>query len=137
MSVLMTAGWAFYVAAWTSADPGASLQAIGLPLTNKDLWSISDAMFGVAAMAFAWSVWWGWAFWLIALVQVAAHIGYKFTGHDFAAYAAVLDNLLRAQIALFFIIGGRGVADRVLRACRRLRDAGRTAYPAFQRSRAR
>jgi hypothetical protein len=132
LACVMTAGWALYVSAWTPANPGAALG-----IANKDLWAISDALFGAAAIGLAWAVWWGWAFWMAALTATGAHLAYKFWGHDFEAYSTLLDNLLRAQIALFFMIGGRGVADRVLRGCRRLRDAWRAAYPAFSRSRTR
>ena len=121
LAVIMTLGWALYVAAWTPADPGA---AIGV--ANKDLWAIMDALFGAAAIGLAWSVWWGWAFWLAALTATAAHLSYKFGASDFEAYSTLLDNILRAQIALFILIGGRGAADRLL-SLRAVRWLGRLA----------
>ncbi len=137
LAVIMTIGWAFYVSAWTPANPGAALKAAGVGITNKDLWAINDALFGAAAIGLAWSVWWGWAFWMAALTATAAHLAYKFGGQDFETYSTLLDNILRAQIALFFLIGGRGVADRLLHFRGRSRNARRPSGAAFQRTRSR
>lgn len=132
LACLMTAGWVLYVSAWSPANPGAALKALGVPIVNKDLWAMSDALFGAAAIGLAWFTWWGWAFWMAALTATGAHLAYKFGADDFEAYSTLLDNILRAQIALFFLIGGRGVADRLLslRVLRRLRGS---AAPAFHK----
>lgn len=132
---MMTLGWFVYVLAWTSFNPGDAFQAAGVPITNKDLWSIMDALFAAVALMLAWSVWWGWALWASALVATFAHLLFKAGAYDFEAYSRVLDNNLRAQIALFLLIGGRGVSDRLL-SIRLLRRLGRTPAADLARSEA-
>lgn len=127
LAALMTLGWAFYVSAWTDASPAMALAALGLPVTNKDMWSVMDALFGFAAIALAFMTWWGWALWATALTATAMHLSYRYGAGDFDAYSHVLDKILLAQMAIFYVIGGRGVADRIARVgtrCRRILPMG-------------
>lgn len=114
LACLMFLGWAFYVSAWTAASPAKALSAAGVPINSKDLWSIMDALFGLAAVGLAWMTWWGRALWMTALTSTALHLSYRFGGADFDAYSHALDKVLLAQIALFIFIGGRGVSDRIV-----------------------
>ena len=98
-----------------------------------ELWTAADLIFGLAAIALGFRHWWGWAQLGFAIAQQICHLTNVVLGAS--AYLDALDGLLRAQIAVFILIGGKGVADRLYRAVDRCRNVFRASYPAFQKHR--
>lgn len=113
LSALLFANWAQYVLSWTPYNPTEILYRAGLPIEGNTLWMLIDAIIGSSSVVIAFRFWWGWALWLSSIAQLFLHAGYKDGLYDFQSYSSCLDWVLKAQIAVFFLIGGRGVRDRL------------------------
>jgi len=98
-----------------------------------ELWTVADLGFGLTAIALGFRHWWGWALLSFAIAQQLCHLTHMALGAG--AYLDALDGLLRAQIAVFILIGGKGVADRLYRAVDRGWHVLRASDPAFQKHR--
>lgn len=99
---------------WTyagAASPQATLRGWGMPASAVDLWAIFDLSLGVLAIVTGRTRWWGWAIYGLCLAQVMTHVlRVHFTD---ATYTFWLDKMLLAQVAVFVLLGGRGVSDRM------------------------
>ena len=113
LAVLLFAGWLQYILAWTPYKPA---NIFGGLLNSKDLWSIMDGILGALAITTAYRFWWGWALLLTSWCQEVLHVAYWLRAYDFGAYSGFLDLTFLAQIALFLVIGGRGVRDHINRS---------------------
>ena len=98
-----------------------------------DLWTVADLLFGLFALKHGYRHWWGWALWASTIAQQCLHITHTAIGA--AYYLDALDGLLRAQIAIFILLGGKGVADRLYRCADRCWHVFRAGNPAFQKHR--
>jgi hypothetical protein len=98
-----------------------------------ELWTAADLVFGLTAIALGFRHWWGWAFLGFAIAQQLCHLTHTALGAS--VYLDALDGLLRAQIAVFILIGGKGVADRLYRAVDRGWHVLRASDSAFQKHR--
>lgn len=134
LAALLATNFVFCAAAYTPYAPKYAFQAIGLPLSSKDLWMLADAIYGTCAMI-AFRRWWAWGLWALSSVQVALHIGYQWDAFDGGAYTDRLQTVLHAQLAVFYLIGGPGAvdflrrnADRFRRHCMVAAQAVRTAF---------
>jgi hypothetical protein len=115
LALLLLVNWVSFVATYTPYSP-----ARALGMRPQDWWAMMDGLCGVVAML-AFQRWWGWALWAISILQEILHAGHDFGWYDQFTYTDYLDSVLRAQIALFFLIGGRGVGDFLYRGVDRIR----------------
>lgn len=126
-SVLFTLGWASFVASWSDYGPAALLWRTRLAIRSEDIWCMTDALLGSVVIAIAWDRWWAWALWATFLTQVGMHTMYRpFHAWDYPAYPLALGYVFNAQIAVFFMVGGKGAADRISRGHARLGLSFRT-----------
>lgn len=116
----LNANW--WICAWSysSSSPQAALG-----ITAIDLWCLLDLAVGVTALVAGVRHWWGWALWFIAIGQECFHMGHFLLENQM--YTFWLDKLLLAQVAVFFLIGGRSVSNWLLGVLgvRRLGDASK------------
>ena len=98
-----------------------------------DIWSAADLVFGLYAIKQGFRHWWGWAFLGFAITQQCLHLARSVLGATY--YLDALDGLLRAQIAVFILMGGKGVADRLYRTADRFWHVLRASDSAFQKHR--
>ncbi len=101
----------FCALAFTDYSPKIALQGMGIAMSNKETWMLADTVLGASCMLLAWRYWWGFTLCFAAMAQVLIH-GARISGTmPEAAYTQTLDAVLHAQMAVFFLIGGRGVGD--------------------------
>ena len=103
--------WLFVAWTYAGASPQAWLRAQGLPFHAPDLWAIADLCLGVLAVRVGLHRWWGWAVFSLCMLHLCMHPARPLLGD--ALYTFWLDKVLLAQIAVFILIGGRGIADRL------------------------
>lgn len=125
LAALLNANFYFCALGYTSYAPKHMLEALGVAITTKETWMVADALLGAAAVI-AFRRWWAWALWATTLCQQIIHGGYMFGLFSDVFYTDRLQNVLHAQIALFFLIGGRGLADFLHRHIARFCGARRT-----------
>lgn len=113
LAVALCANFVFCNLAYTEYAPKYAFQAIGLDVNSKDLWFCADALFGVSCLI-AYDRWWGWALWLCSGLQLTAHMAYGASMFGGVTYTDILADVLLAQIAIFFVMGGRGAQSLVL-----------------------
>lgn len=123
----LLANYLFCALAYTPWAPKLALEATGLDVTSKDLWMLADTAFGVAAILAGFWHWWGTALWACACFQILIHVIYQADLIDEYAYSDRLQNVLHAQLAVFFVIGGPRAWDRLLSCLDRFRVSRRQA----------
>lgn len=134
LGAMLLLNWVLFILSYTPYGPVVLFHALGIGIKPTELWAIIDGICGVAALGLAWDRWWGWALWLSAIGQETIHFA-RYLGIDPIAYTGWLDNLLRVQLAIFFLMGGPGVRDFLHRGIARLRFRRGEAVPAHARAR--
>jgi hypothetical protein len=125
LAALLCVNYMFCALGYTDASPALALQAIGVPITNKETWMLADACFGAAAVLIAFWRPWAWIFWATSIVQVGIHALRMTEAIDGTTYSDWLEIVLHGQLAVFFVIGGPGVGDRLHDAFDRFRHRRR------------
>lgn len=121
-SLVLLFVWILYVASWTSWSPAAFLRSLtGMSVKSPDVWMYTDALAGGAVVLVAFQRWWGWALWASFVGMFVTHVAKSVGLLGFGPYSDILDGLFLAQVALLYLIGGRGVGDRLHRYLDRLR----------------
>jgi hypothetical protein len=107
----LLANWLFV--AWTYApmSPQAAIRSWGLPIHATDLWAVADLALGALAVRVGWHRWWGWAVFSLCMAHLCMHPARPLIGDEL--YTFWLDKILLAQVAVFILIGGRGIANRL------------------------
>lgn len=131
LAVLLLANFIFCNLAYTDYAPKHALEALGIEATSKDLWMLADTLLAGAAVTIAYDRWWGWAFGLAGFVQLGIHAAYLANMYVGDFYTDRLSNVLHAQIAVFFLLGGRGVGSLLLSFIAELRSVRRVPQKAF------
>lgn len=103
--------WCFVEWTYSASSPQAWLRAQGIPTSAVDLWTVADLYVGVLALVTGRLRWWGWAVYMLCMTQIGAH-SYRSQLSD-ENYTFWLDKMLLAQVAVFFLLGGKGVSDRM------------------------
>ena len=80
-------------------------------LSIKETWMIADTALGAFCVLAGYRYWWGYAMCALAMAQILLHAAMMEHAIDGQRYSGTLDVVLHAQMAVFFIIGGRGVSD--------------------------
>lgn len=120
LAALLFSNFVFCALGYTDHAPKYALHRLGLDISTKELWAIADAIFGSLTMI-AFRFWWAWALWAGAITQVLLHAARISLGLDEFIYSDALQVVLLGQIAVFFLIGGRGVRDWINRLVDRIR----------------
>jgi len=124
LAMCLTLNWLFVQWTYAAMSPQAMIRGAGLPIGTVDLWAIADLALGWVSVRIGWNRWWGWAIFALCMAQLCFHPARPLLGD--ALYTFWLDKILLAQVAVFILIGGRRVANR-LSSSARLRWLGRTA----------
>lgn len=103
--------WCFVEWTYSASSPQAWLRAQGIPTSAVDLWTIADLSVGVLAIFTGRLRWWGWSIYMLCMAQVFTH-SFRTQLSD-ENYTFWLDKMLLAQVAVFFLLGGKGVSDRL------------------------
>lgn len=131
LAALLFADWLLYVLSWTAFKPANLFHGL---LNSKDLWAIMDGILGACAVVTAYRYWWGWALLLSVMCQEVLHAAYWLRVYDFETYSGFLDITFLAQVALFLVLGGRGVRDYLNRCFDRLGVSRRGQGPTHARA---
>jgi hypothetical protein len=127
----LLANWLFVAWTYATSSPQAAIRSWGLPIHATDLWAIADLALGALAVRVGWHRWWGWAVFSLSMGHLCMHPARSLIGDTL--YTFWLDKILLAQVAVFILIGGRGIANRLsFRA--RLHWVGGFAQGLFTRS---
>lgn len=117
MAIAVLANWELYVLSYTPYS--LAVLFAGAHPDDVFAWAIADVICGCAAILLAFDRWWGWALWGLSVIQLAMHAGEKLHLFGDVFYTDRLDNLLLAQLAIFFLVGGGGVWNRITDISRR------------------
>jgi len=116
-------GWLLFSMPWIYA-PASYAFLIGAPARQEDGWALFDLAGLIVVTLCCWRVWWGpllWSPYLITLSMYAV----AYANHlEYEDYETVLDASLSVQLAVIFLIGGPGCADRLLDCWRSVRGVG-------------
>lgn len=123
---LLLANFIFCNLAYTPYAPKLGLAAIGIKATSKELWMLADTLLAASCVLVAFKRWWGWALWAAGAVQILIHLLYSFELFSPDAYSDLLQAVLLAQLAVFFMIGGPGVVDLLHSTLAHFRSRRRT-----------
>lgn len=107
----LLANWLFVAWTYAALSPQAAIRGWGLPIHATDLWAMADLALGALAVRVGWHRWWGWAVFSLSMGHLCMHPARPLLGD--ALYTFWLDKILLAQVAVFILIGGRGIANRL------------------------
>lgn len=127
-ALVILGDWLLFSMWWIYAP--ASLpyvaEGVGLYIRHIDAWAMIDTCALVCLIGCCWRVWWGPLLWAPTLVNLVMYAVAYANDLEYIAYQSVLDASLSVQLAVVFLIGGPGCADRVSRrwrVYRMVRDA--------------
>jgi len=133
LATLLCVNFVFCGLAYTDYAPKYAFEAIGIEVTSKQLWFCADALFGMACVM-AYNRWWGWALWFSSGVQIGIHLAYQAQLFSGEQYSDMLQDVLLAQLAVFFLIGAEGAGNLICDALARLGGVRRTYAEARKRA---
>lgn len=110
IAICLMVNFVFCAAAYTPYAPKYALLALGIKATSKDLWLFADGLQATVAVIAFRRTWW-WQLYVFANAQVALHVAYRVWSFDDTLYTDLLQMLLFAQLAVFYIEGGPGAVD--------------------------
>ncbi len=114
--------WLFVAWTYAPVSPQSLIRSAGLPIATVDLWAIADLALGAWAVRVGWRHWWGWTVFAFCICHLCMHPMRPLLGD--ALYTFWLDKILLAQVAVFILIGGRKVANRLSNSARLHRLGG-------------
>lgn len=120
--------WLLFSMPWIYAPASFAFVAHGFGIKASQLtgWSIIELCTLICLIGCCWRVWWGPLLWAPTLVNLVMYAVAYANDLEYIAYQSVLDASLSVQLAVVFLIGGPGCADRVSRrwrVYRMVRDA--------------
>lgn len=112
---IIAANWLACSMPWIDRDLSYSaiMHAWGLPAKQTDGFALFDMLALMGATRVCWRAWWAPVIWSIYLIGLTMHALAWSAGLQYVDYAAVLDAGLAVQLAVIFMVGGPGCADRV------------------------
>ena len=113
---IVATNWVLFAMPWiyNPASPAHLMKVIGFPALHQDMWSIADLASIILLAVCARHLWWSHiiaAAYLITLGMLAVATHKQL---DYDQYAMVMDAALVVQLAVIFMLGGGGFADRLL-----------------------
>lgn len=126
---IIAANWLACSMPWIDRDLSYSaiVHAWGLPGKQTDGFALFDLLAMAAAIQVCWRVWWAPVIWSVYLIDLTMHALAWSAGLQHVDYASVLDAGLAVQLAVIFMVGGPGCADRLSDCWVRVRSMGRAA----------
>lgn len=127
-ALVLLANWLF--CEWTyaaNAPQNLLYWRTGLYVEAFRWWAAADLVTALLGFLLGRDHWWGVALLLIGMFQMVPHHAREIEAISKPLYLFTLDKLLLAQIALFFMIGGRGVGDGIVRFLGGRADRARAA----------
>ncbi len=123
VACIITLNWLLFAMPWIYA-PASYAFLVGAPARQEDGWALFDLLSMMAVINVCWRVWWAPVIWSIYLVMLSMHAVAWANGLEYLDYAAVLDAGVAVQLAVIFMVGGPGCADRLLAGWSRIRSVG-------------
>ncbi len=116
VALIIAVNWLLFAMPWIYAPASIAFIAydFGLPARQEDGWATVDM---ISLMIVAWrarDAWWSPLIWSIYLVMLAMHAIAWANGLQYVEYKYVLNAALIIQLAVIFMLGGGGCADRLL-----------------------
>jgi len=113
---VVAVNWLLFAMPWiyNTASLAHLLRLSGVPALHEDMWSVADLASIIILALWARHLWWsqiiaGCYMVTLSMLTVAAEMQL-----DYDQYAMVLDAALVVQLAVIFMLGGGGFADRLL-----------------------
>lgn len=126
--------WALFVMPWVYNPLSlAHLAKIaGLPVRHEDMWALTD-LASIFIVGYAGRhVWWAPIIWSLHMSMLAMLSVAWANSLEYIQYSAVLDVCLIVQLAVLFLVGGEGCADRLSDCWRSIRGMGRAASASIE-----
>lgn len=123
VAYILAANWLAFSMPWIYA-PASYAFLLGAPARQEDGWALFDLLSMVGVITVCWRVWWAPVIWSIYLIMLTMHVVAWANGLEYVEYAAVLDTGVAVQLAVVFMVGGPGCADRLLASWSRVRSLG-------------
>lgn len=95
------------------------LKVAGLPLSHEQTWSAIDLASMVVICWVCRFQWWSAIMWATYMIMLTMHVVAWQMELNYDQYETVLDAALVCQLAVIYMLGSDGVADRLL-ACWRI-----------------
>lgn len=124
---ILAINWLLFSLPWIYA-PASYAFLVGIPARQEDGWALFDLLSMMSVIVVCWRVWWAPVIWSIYLVMLSMHAVAWANGLEYIDYAAVLDAGVAVQLAVIFMVGGPGCADRLLAGWGRFRSVGLLAF---------
>lgn len=103
-------GWLLFVTSWEPWGAALLLSDAGIYTTSPEVWAIADATNGMLALRYGHRHWWGFALWFLYVAQCVMHVSFL-GGWSWGQYKTGLDATFLMQVAVFLMVGGKGVYD--------------------------
>lgn len=116
VAMVISANWLLFAMPWIYAPASLAFIAfdLGIPARQEDGWAAVDL---ISLMIVGWQgrdAWWSPIIWSIYLVTLAMHAIAWANELQYVEYKYVLNAALIIQLAVIFMLGGGGCADRLL-----------------------
>ncbi|MEH3121159.1 MAG: hypothetical protein PGN16_04130 [Sphingomonas phyllosphaerae] len=126
VACILSVNWLLFNMPWFY-PPASYAYLVGYPARQEDGWALFDLVSLMFAVWACLRVWWAPVIWATYLNMLAMHaVAYTFS-LQYVDYAAVLDAGLAVQLAVIFMVGGPGCADRLSACWDRIRFVGRAS----------
>lgn len=127
---VIAGNWLLFSMPWIYAPASFAfvVNAAGVSCSQLDGWAIIELCALITLVGVCWRVWWGPMLWAPSLINLTMY-AVAYANHlEYVEYQNVLDASLSVQLAVIFVLGGPGCADRVLRCWRVCRLVCASAY---------
>lgn len=133
VACILSVNWLLFSMPWIYA-PASYAFLIGSPARQEDGWALFDLVSLVLAAWACRRVWWAPVIWATYLNLLAMHAVAYALSIEYVDYAPVLDAGLAVQLAVIFMAGGPGCADRLCNCWVRVCALGRATRGVLEAS---
>jgi len=130
----MLGNWMLFVMPWVYNPLSLAhlVNMAGLPVSHEDMWALTD-LTSIFIVGYAGRhVWWAPIIWSLHMSMLAMLSVAWANSLEYIQYSAVLDVCLIVQLAVLFLVGGEGCADRLSDCWRSVRGMGRTTSTSIE-----
>lgn len=110
-SIALAANFLLCALSFTDTSMKSALSVIGFSMTHKETWMLADTLLGAFCVTVAYRRLWAYALCAMCMGQIGVHAALMEHVIDGDAYSEILDIVLHAQVAVFYLLGGRGVGQ--------------------------
>jgi hypothetical protein len=112
----LLAAWVLHLSSWTTYSPESAVTRLGMPMSHASAWAMMNTANAMIALAVARFTLWGPALFGLLFAACLNDTLYWMGFFQWAQFGAVADVIFYAEGAVFFVIGGPGIAAVVSRA---------------------